>query len=58
MSEAVTMPTLMMTSIVSDESLARDTHTHTHTHTRTHIHTHTLAPSILNLFKVVSDFEN
>ena len=33
MSEAVTMPRLMMvTSVVSEESLARDT-THTNTHT-------------------------
>ena len=39
----------MMTSIVSEESLAMDTHTHTDTHTharthsrtRTHAHTHT-----------------
>ena len=31
MSEAVTMPSLMMMT-VSEESLARDTHTHTHTH--------------------------
>ena len=35
LSEVVTVPSLMMvTSIVSEESLARDTHTHTHTHTR------------------------
>ena len=44
-SEAVTVPSLMMlTSIVSEESLARGTHTHTHTHnthTLTHTHTHT-----------------
>ena len=34
MSAAVTVLRLMMmTSIVSDQSLARDTHTHTHTHT-------------------------
>ena len=40
MSEAVTVPSLMMTtSIISEDSLARDTHTHTHT--RTHAHTHT-----------------
>ena len=34
-----------ITSTVSEESLARDTHTHTHTHThtRTHSHTHTHA---------------
>ena len=32
MSRVVTMPSLMMmTSIVSEESLARDTHTDTHT---------------------------
>ena len=32
MSEAVTLPNLMMmTLIVSEESLARDRHTHTHT---------------------------
>ena len=46
MSEAVTVPSLMtMTSIVSEESLARDRHRHRHrhrhTHTRTHTHTHT-----------------
>ena len=34
MSEAVTMPSLMMmTSIVSEESFARDTQIDTHTHT-------------------------
>ena len=34
MSDAVTVPSLMMMiSIVSEDSLARDTHTHTHTHT-------------------------
>ena len=47
MSEAVTVPSLMMmTLIVSEESFARDTHTythtHTHTHTRTYTHPHTL----------------
>ena len=37
MSEAVTVPSLMMmTSIVSKESLARDRHTDTHTHTHRH----------------------
>ena len=51
MSEAVTVPNLtMMTSIVSEESLARDRHntgthtgtSHRHTHTGTlHRHTHT-----------------
>ena len=40
MFEAVTMPNLMMTSIVSDESLARGTHTHTHTNTHIQTHTH------------------
>ena len=55
MSETVTMPSLiMMTSIVSKESLARDrdtdtlarmhthacTHIHTHSHTHTHTHMH------------------
>ena len=43
MSDAVTMPNLMMTIIVSEESLARDrqtdARTHVHTHTRTHTHT-------------------
>ena len=35
-SEAVTMPSLMMmTSIVLEESLARDTHTDRQTHTHT-----------------------
>ena len=35
MSEAVTVPGLtMMTSTVSKESLARDTHAHIHTQTR------------------------
>ena len=33
MSEAVTVPRLMMILIVSEESLVRDTHTHTRTHT-------------------------
>ena len=34
MSKAVTVPSLlMMTSIVSEESLVRDTHTHARTHT-------------------------
>ena len=55
MSEAGTVPSLMMTSnsIVSEESLARDTDIHTHTHT----HTQTLASSNLNFFKVINDFE-
>ena len=34
MSEAVTVPSLMMMPVTaSEELLARDTHTHTHTHT-------------------------
>ena len=53
MSETVTVPSSMvMTSVVFEDSLARDTHcehTHTHkhkhtherTHARTHTHTHT-----------------
>ena len=46
MSEAVTVPSLMMmTAIVSEESLARDTHTRTLAHTHTHTHSHTLAHS-------------
>ena len=40
--ETVTVPRLtMMSSTVSEESLARDAHTHTHTHTYTHTHRHT-----------------
>ena len=40
MSEAVTVPSLMMmTSTISEELLARNTHTHTHGHTWTHTHT-------------------
>ena len=61
MSEAVTVPNLtMITSTVSEESLARDARTHarTHTHTHTcadgHAHTYTFAWSILNFFKVIS----
>ena len=45
---AVTVPRLvMMTSIVSEESLARDTHTHTQTrtHTLAHTDTHTYTSS-------------
>ena len=53
MSGEVTLPSLMtMTSMVSEESPARDTHTDTETDRRT------FASSILNIFKVVSDFEN
>ena len=39
------MPSLtVLTSTVSEKSLARDTHTHTHTHTHhTYTHSHTLA---------------
>ena len=41
-SEAVTMPRLtMITSIVSEESLVRDTDTHANTDTHTHRDTHT-----------------
>ena len=43
MSEAVTVPSLVMTTImVSEESLARDRQTNRHrdTHTHTDIHTH------------------
>ena len=85
MSEAVTMPSLMMMiSTVSKESLARDTHTHTHTHRQADTHRQTerqtdrqagrqadkhrqtdsqagrqtFASSILNFFKVISNFEN
>ena len=48
MSEAVTMPSLMMmTSIASEESLARDTKTDRHPHTQTS----SSRPSILNFFK-------
>ena len=65
MFEAVTVPSLMMmTSIVSEESLARDrrmharTHTHTHTHTDTHTHTHTHSAGtfILIFFKMFRFF--
>ena len=49
MSEVVTTPSLMMvTSLVSKESLARDTHTHTDTYIL----------SILNFLEDVSNFEN
>ena len=48
MSEAVTVPSLMMMTLtVSEESLAKDTHTrtlactHTNTHAYSHAHTHT-----------------
>ena len=50
MSEAVTMPSVMtMTSIVSEESLARDTYTNSHRHTDFGI-------VYIKLFKVLSDF--
>ena len=50
MSEAVTMPSLMMmTSTFSEELLAKDTDTHTHTHTQT------LASSFLNFQKQQSE---
>ena len=39
-SEAVTVPTLMMTLIVSEESLARDRQTHTRARAHTHTHAH------------------
>ena len=54
MSEAVTVPnSMMMTSTVSEESLARDTHTHTHarTHACTHTHTCRLWTSTLQFAK-------
>ena len=51
MSEAVTVPSLMMmTSIVSEESLASDRHTDRHTHTQ--IERHGLI--YVNFFKVLS----
>ena len=67
-SEAVTVPSLtMMTSTVSEESLARDTHTHTaYTYTpesvhsldrHTHYVTH-LTSSILNFFKAALKTKN
>ena len=49
MSEAVIVPSLtLMTSTVSEESLARDTHTHTHR----------LWVVYVKLFKVAYNFEN
>ena len=50
MSEAITVPSLMlMTSTVSQESLARDMHARTHarTHRHTHPPTHTVRSSTL-----------
>ena len=51
MSAAVTVPMMMMTSTVSEESLARDrqagTHAHTHPHARTHARTYTHTGSVL-----------
>ena len=55
MSEAVTVPSLMMISIVSEDSLARDTHTHTHTHTRTRTRTHTPVVYV-KMCKIAFDF--
>ena len=60
MSEAVTVPSLMMmTLIVFEESFARDTQTDRHIHRQTDRQTdrQTLAASILNIFKVVNKFE-
>ena len=58
MSEARTMQSvMMMTSIVSEESLARDTHTQTGRHRQTDRQTD-FGLVYLNLFRVVSDFEN
>ena len=52
MSEAVTVPRLtMMTSIVSEESLARDTHAQTHD-------TDTVSVIFLKICKVIYDFAN
>ena len=48
---------MMMTSIVSEESLARDTHTQTGRHRQTDRQTD-FGLVYLNLFRVVSDFEN
>ena len=50
MSEAVTVPGwMMMTLIVSEESLARDTRSRTHARTDTHTHTHTHKMSLPTL---------
>ena len=52
MSESVIIPSMMMmTSIVCEESLPSDTHTHARARARA------VASSILNFFKVVSEFE-
>ena len=41
MSEAVTVPSLMMVILIaSEESLARDKHTYIHTDIQTYIHTY------------------
>ena len=54
MSQAITVPSLIiMTLIVSEESLARDRHTDR----QTHIHTNTGLVSI-KIFQVDYDFEN
>ena len=65
MSEAVTVPSLMMvTSIVSEESLLTQarTHAHMHAHTHTHTHaqtdTHTQVSSTYTFSKVVYDSED
>ena len=56
MSEAVTVPSLMMvTSIVSEESL-REGRAHTHIHT--HARTHTLLPRLRCFFQSQKDFVN
>ena len=47
MSEAVTVPKLMMTtSVVSEESLAMDTYIHRQTDRQTDIHTHAHTQSL------------
>ena len=58
-SEAVIVQSLMiMTLIVSEESLARNTDTHTHTHTRihTHSHSHTMTHALFSLSKTGDDY--
>ena len=58
MSEAVTVPCLMMmTSIVSEESLVREMHIHTHIHMHARIHTETWVVYV-KICKVVNDFAN
>ena len=62
MSEAVTLPSLMMmTLIVSEELLARDRHTDRQTDRQTdrHTHTHTLGVVLhFKIPKVAYNFEN